>query len=241
MRRSIRSALLLGTLVLFENAALAGSLGVSPTLVRLGDANPTASLTLENRGSSATVVQLQMMSWTADETQDHYAPNEDLVATPPIVTLQPGRPQIVRIGINRAPDPQRELAYRLFIEEVPPPPKAGQPGLQVALRVGVPVFVEPLQPAQAALRWRATRGPDNAVTLHATNTGDAHLRLQKITLHATEPERLIGSRQAAAYLLPGQQRRWVMPAADALPTGGLRLSAESDGGVTDVSLDLAAD
>ena len=34
--------------------------------------------------------------------------------------------QIVRVGLRRGPDPQRELAYRLYLQEVPPPPKRSE-------------------------------------------------------------------------------------------------------------------
>ena len=63
--------------------------------------------------------------------------------SPPIATIAPDKEQIIRVGLRRAPDKERELSYRLFLQEVPAPPKPGFQGLQVALRVGLPVFVQP--------------------------------------------------------------------------------------------------
>ena len=40
--------------------------------------------------------------------------------------------QIIRIGLNRRVDKTQELAYRLYISEVPPPPKEGFTGLRIA-------------------------------------------------------------------------------------------------------------
>jgi fimbrial chaperone protein len=205
--------------------------------VHLSDAAPTAALTVENSGAAPVVVQLQLMQWSAAGAEDRYQPSDEVVAMPPIMTIRPGEPQIIRMGLTRAVDPQRELAYRLYIEEVPPPPSAGYQGLQVALRIGVPVFVAPAAPAEPLLQWRAVRGGADTVTLYATNVGTAHERLLELTLQAPGTDRPLAVRQAVGDLLPGQSRRWLITTSEALPEGRLRLSVETDRGRTDVDLD----
>lgn len=69
------------------------------------------------------MVQLEAMAWNKAQGQDIYTPTTDLIAAPPIFTVPPGGTQIVRIGLRRAPDPQRELAYRVYFQEIPPPPR----------------------------------------------------------------------------------------------------------------------
>jgi fimbrial chaperone protein len=221
--------------------AEAGSLSINPIRLDLDEAHPTAAMTLENKGTGAVVVQLRLMRWLGDGEFEHYEPTDDIVATPPIMTVRPGQPQVVRVGLNRAPDAQRELSYRLFLEEVPPPPTAGYQGVQVAIRIGVPVFVTAEQNARAALRWRLLRGKDRStVTLSASNEGTAHTKLLRVTLKGWQPDRELASQSLAAYLLPGQVRQWVFHLKEPLAEGRVRLSAESDQGTSDVDLDVEA-
>src|SRR3546814_9833017 len=67
------------------------------------------------------------MAWSQSGGKDVFAAVDDILATPPIFTIPAGGSQVIRVGSRRAPDPQHERAYRLFLREVPPAP---QPGFQ---------------------------------------------------------------------------------------------------------------
>lgn len=225
-------------LLLWFGIAGAGGLGVSPIRVDLSDSQPTAALTLVNNGPRAAVVQTQLLSWSAAGDAEHYLPTDDIVAAPPIATIQPGQTQIVRVGLNREADPGSELAYRLYIEEVPPPPTPGQQGLQIALRIGVPIFIEPVQPARPQLEWHAIRSGDHSLAITATNTGNAHLRLLSLKLRPAGAEGPVIEQQIVGYLLPGQSRRWAIPLKSPLPDGRMHLSVATKPNVADVDLEL---
>lgn len=225
-------------LLTWFSAATASGLSVTPIRVYLDEETPTATLTLENNGNTPTVVQLQLMRWDSDGVEDQYRPTYEVVATPPIATLQPGQIQIVRVGLSREVEPERELAYRLYIEEVPPPPRPGQQGLQVALRIGVPIFIAPKAAAQPRLQWRAVRNGPDSVAVRATNVGNAHLRLTSMVLRAGEKGRKLAERQIVGYLLPGQSRQWVVPVEGRLSEGDVHLSVVTEPGVADVRLEL---
>lgn len=235
----------IGQVVLFVllawfNTVAASGLGVTPIRVYLSEGTPTAALTLENNGSTPTVVQLQLMRWDSDGVEEQYHPTYEVVATPPIATLRPGQTQVVRVGLSRDVDPDRELAYRLYIEEVPPPARPGQQGLQVALRIGVPVFVAPKVAAQPSLQWRALRNGTDGVAVEASNVGNTHFRLMSLKLRGGETAAVLAERQIVGYLLPGQSRRWVIPVKGGLPEGDMHLSAVTEPGVADVRLELEA-
>jgi len=236
-RRARIRILCLLLLLAWCGAAVAGGLAVSPIRLYLSDATPSVAMTLENNGARASVVQMQLLAWETDGEQDSYLPTGELVASPPIATLQPGETQIVRVGLTRDVDPQRELAYRLFIEEVPPPPKPNQQGLQVALRIGVPVFVEPRNTAAPRLTWRAERNGADGLILRVVNDGNAHIRLMSLKLRTADQGRLLSERQIVGYLLPGQSRLWQMRFQERLPQGRLRLSVIADPGMADVELE----
>jgi CBS domain containing-hemolysin-like protein len=55
------------------------------------------------------------------------------------------------------PDPVNEIAYRLVLDEIPPPPEPGFKGLQVALKINFPIFVQPLTEALGVMRGKRIR------------------------------------------------------------------------------------
>src|SRR4249920_2225792 len=95
------AAALIGLLT--AGSALAGSFQVSPVRIELTPSAPTAPINVRNESTTDTVVvQLRAVSWKQENGEDNYAPSTELIATPPIFTLQPGGSQTVRVGLRRA-------------------------------------------------------------------------------------------------------------------------------------------
>lgn len=213
--------------------AAGAALELNPVRLTLSRAQPVAALTVRNAGAEPVVLQSKTMAWTQDDGRDRYTPTRELLATPPIFTLAPGTAQTVRVGLRRAPDAHRELAYRLYLQEVPGAAPAGT-GVRISLRFGVPVFVSPRVDAAPRLHWRIERAP-GGVWLHAQNDGNAHVQVAELAL-AAAGETPIAHRKPA-YLLPGHGRRWRFE----LPASAGRtliLQAHTNAGTHDVSLVL---
>lgn len=224
----------LGLALAFAGAggASAGSFAVSPVRVTLSAQQSVGSLVVRNEAEEPTVVQLEVMSWTQQDGQDTYAATREILATPPIFTVPAGGSQTVRVGLRRAPDAQRELTYRLYLQEVPSPPKPGFQGMQVALRIGVPVFVVPPgDAAKPALHWQASRAADGGLRLALTNSGNAHVQVASFRLALPGAAEPLAMQDVATYVLPGQTRSWPVKAQTAPPAGAtLNLSARTDAG-----------
>jgi len=219
----------------------AGSFQVNPIRVDISKGTTTAAITVRNEGDDAIVIQASIVSWTQDDSgQDVYAPTGEALVTPPIMTIPPAGEQILRVGLRRPPDPQRELTYRLFLEEVPPPPKPGFTGLQVALRVGVPVFVPPLVPGIRRLEWSAQISPDGSIRLAAQNTGNTHVQVTGFELGLPGAGEPLTQQSALAYVLAGQRRLWTLPApSNRVHAGGeFRLKADTDAGEINTSINV---
>lgn len=225
--------------VLTSTVAFAGGLQLEPVRVTLTPAHPTAALTVRNAGDAPMVVQLRPTAWAQRNGQDAYAPTRELLATPPIFTLAPGATQVVRVGLRRAPDPRRELTYRLYLQEVPGPVSgtARGHGLRVLLRLGVPVFVAP-PGAAPQLEWRAERRADG-VRLTFANAGNAHVQIADLAVATAKDDKPLFARPLGAYVLAGESRYWDFAMADP-PSAGtpLRLKARTDAGESDVGLVL---
>lgn len=210
--------------------AQAGTFAVSPVRATLSAKQQVGALTVRNDGAEPAMVQLDVVSWSQRDGKDVYTPTREILATPPIFTVPAGGSQVVRVGLRRAPDPRRELTYRLYLQEVPPPPKPDFQGLQVALRIGVPVFVLPPAPAKPVLRWQASHTSQGQLQISLTNSGNAHIQVAnfKVMPAGGEP---FSTEQVAAYVLPEQSRDWLVKAATTPPQGAtLRLFAQTDAG-----------
>ena len=223
---------------------MAASLGISPVRVELSPAAPTAALTLRNGGDEPTVVQVRALAWSQQGGEDVYEPTSEIIVSPPIFTVAGNSAQVVRVGLRRAPDPRRELSYRIYLQEVPGPPQPGVTGLQLALRIGVPVFVKPVQPAKAMLNWRIGREAGGALRVVATNPGEMHVQLTGIKLFSAgaEPDApVLASHESGGYLLPGQSREWRIEPQSGLPAGTTRLRVLASTDAGELSADVTLD
>ena len=216
----------------------AGNFELTPLRANLSQQTPTEVITVKNNGDAAVVVQLQLLKWTMDGDRDVYADSDEVLATPPIFTLPVAASQVVRVGLTQPVDARREQTYRLFFEEVPPPPEPGYQGLRMALRVGLPIFVAPAIAAHPELNWRALRSGQKEVKLHVANTGSAHTQINVLALRPTAGASAVAELKAPGYILAGQAREWVVPLQDGLPGQIIHLSAETDGGPLEADLAL---
>ena len=208
----------------------AGSFTVNPVRITLSPGRAVAAITVSNVGKEASVIQLETSRWTQEDDKDVLTPSNEILATPPIFTLPPGGSQIVRVGLRRAADAQRELTYRLVLREVPPPQPIAQ-GLRVALAISMPVFVISSHPTFSNLQWQAVRLAAGSIQLQATNTGNAHVQIGAIELSAPSSSSPVVKQSVATYVLPGSTRSWTFKSAVDVSVGTiLRLQASTDGG-----------
>lgn len=223
-------------LFLTSQLALAGSFSVSPIRLTLTAQQSSGMLTVRNTSDEETVVQLQANTWSQQQDgTDVLEISSDLLAVPPLFTLQPGASQVVRVGLRRAPAAGGELTYRLLLREVPPPLEEGFTGLKVTLNLSLPVFVLPPQGAAPELYWKMEYTPDGLPLLQLSNQGNAHTQVRKVDL--TGPDgAVIEGQNLPVYLLPGKNRSW--PLAADTQSGRWNLSATTDTGSVEAELVL---
>jgi fimbrial chaperone protein len=210
--------------LLAATSAAAGTFSISPLRVDFADGTATAAITVRNEDASAVVVQAQGLAWSQEGGQDALNPSRDILISPAVFTLQPRGSQLVRVALRRSPDPVRELTYRVTLQEVAQSASAEFTGLQVALRLSLPVFVAPLAAAEPRLVWQLTREADGRLALSATNDGAAHARLHRFTLSAPGVDALAGQ-SSMAYVLPGATRRWTFDDNNNIRANGKAVAA----------------
>ena len=186
---------------------LAGTFNVSPVKINLSKNSSTAIITVSNAGSSDTTIQLQTMRWIQDGEGDRLQPTREIIATPQIFSIKAGATQLIRIGMVTKPDTGNEIAYRLVLDEIPSPPEPGFKGLQVALKISLPIFVQPLSKSSPELDFSWVQTQDKKIRVSIVNHGSAHIQILRTKISDESDEKSVFfNQEKALYILPGQIR-----------------------------------
>lgn len=210
--------------------AHASGFNVFPVRVELSARKTTASLELTNTSDTPTVVQLEPTLWEQEEGRMKLTPTEDVLAVPPVFTIQPGKKQVIRLALKRPVDVKKEMTYRLFINEVPSEVKSASEGVSVAINVGIPIFVAPKTgDARPRLEWSAQKINEKQIRLTLANKGNAHIQIGLVNIYSPEGEKTpIFDKTLAVYVLAGQTGTWVLDLDAPLTTGSILLKAKTD-------------
>lgn len=237
----------LGLGLLFPIVAAAANVAVMPVGLSLGGAHDREAITVTNQGQESVTMQVETVSWTQSDGDDHYEPTRDLLVNPPLFVVAPGQSQVLRVGLRRPSGGEREIAYRLFIREVPPAaalplPSAEADGgqVRVLLELRLPVYSEPTKVVRAQ-RWQGRRTADGGIEVEVANTGNVHLVVAGLKLRA--PDAAVDSPplaaiKASASVFPGQHRRWELKPQPATSNQRFLLEVATDRGPQNVVLDL---
>ena len=214
------------------NVVNATNLGVNPVRVTLSDKQKMSTLTVRNDGAEPVPMQLEVLNWSKEEGNDVFTPTRELIVNPPIFTIPAGGSQLIRVGLRGAPDTQRELTYRIIMQELPPPPDPDFNGTKMLMRVSLPVFVLPKVAAKPLLSWQAVRTSDGALKISLTNDGNSHIQIINFSLTKPGSAQPWITQQTSDYVLIGQSFDWILPAnADySIPKSGaiIQLFAQTD-------------
>lgn len=236
--RFLGVALLLGSL-LGSGTASASGLQVTPTGLTLQARQVAAALWLSNSGDSLVRAQVRVYQWTEAAGQDHLEPSRELVISPPMLQVEPGRQQMIRVIRVGAPPSGAgavEAAYRLSVDELPIT-EPGQAGLRFVVHYSLPVFIEPVGAiaTKPDLHWQLLDS-GGKVALAASNSGNGHAQLSGLTFIASNGRKTTLAPGLLGYVLPGARMEWTLAPPAALFARGGTLEAMVNGHKTSVAL-----
>jgi fimbrial chaperone protein len=210
--------------------ANAGALQISTTTLDVPAAQAATSLIVQNAGREPVDVQIRVLRWSQSSGTEQLVESQDVVASPPFATIEPGRSYTIRIVRSRAEPIQKELSYRLLIDEIPRNSTVTGLGVNFAVRYSIPVFFGGSHREPPALRLSATASPDR-VNIVATNLGTKRVRLADITLVGPGDTKLVSQSGLLGYVLAGATMSWTFPTRLHGRTGDtIAISAKSDSG-----------
>ena len=130
---------------------------VDPVIV--GEPQAVA-LWIENQGEQPIAMQVRVFGWEQPQGADALAPQQQVIASPPISSIPPRQRQMVRLIATRPAPPLSEQAFRVVVDELPgtapplPPPSAdgavaapapapapAGAAVNLQMRYSVPLFV----------------------------------------------------------------------------------------------------
>lgn len=213
--------------------AAAGALQVDPIRLEIGQGRRTATLRVRNQEQAPVTIRTYALAWSQIDGEDRYEDSSAVVVSPPIFTIPAGGTQIIRVGL-RTPsvDPR---AFRLMVEEVPQASPGG--GVQVALRLNLPLFAMMDAGAASELSWSASRTADGSWTVEAINSGRGWVRVEPAAAEAATGVDFDNAANLGT-ILPGSRRRWVVGRAPALLDQGRFTSIQRAAGRADAPLAL---
>ena len=221
----------LASLVLFATAFTssplyaASSVLIWPIDPVINSHEKATALWLENKDSQPVYMQIRVLGWQQKSGQEDYNSQSEVIASPPVATILPGKRQLIRLIKNTQVPAGQEQAFRVLIDEIPrkdpsddtPTPSLSM-GLKFQMRYSVPLFIygdglksedanNPATFSPLSLSYKLVQ--DGGKTwLAIRNQGQTHARISRVNLQ----NKSINS-GLMGYVLPGNEMRFQVPAS----------------------------
>ena len=228
--RSTVTALFASVLAFAAGApAGAGSLQVEPVLVDITAPGAASTVTVRNEDTTPINAQIRVFKWSIVNGKEQLSPTDDVVASPPSVTLTPKGQYVVRIVRMSKQPVVGEESYRLLVDQLPDLSQQRNGAVNLMVRYSIPVFFGATNKKNPTVTWSVTPNGDK-VTLTARNSGDRRMRISALTLRDAGGKSLSFGSGLAGYALGQSAVSWTVPRRDFTTSGSISVTGQSDGG-----------
>lgn len=212
-------------LLFWVNAAMAFDFEIDRIRLDLSLDEPVQGMLIKNNSDKMPVnLQVTAMSWKQENGQDIYAPTNDLIIAPSVVTIPPARSQVMRVGWRQPAPVANEIAYRIYVQQLNAAALNTRIGVQFKLSLGVPVFIKPAQPVYQ-FNWIVKRsGNGYSVTLQ--NSSNVHIQITQLELFDPQNNKSLGTYRKPYYVLAKQSAAVQVPASGG--GGNVKIMASTD-------------
>ena len=220
----------------------AASLRVAPVVLDLRAPTAASTIRIWNDAQKPINVQIRVFRWLQRNGEDAYEQTNEVVASPPITRLQPGRENLIRIVRTSKRPFDGEESYRLVVDELPDPSRRQAGTVTLVVRHSIPVFFAHPDALRAEPSWTVEpRG--NGIVVHVRNSGSRRLKVSNLSVSSGGAA--VASRKGLiGYVLRNSSASWFVPATG--PRGRLSgrsvtISADSEAGRFDATARLRDD
>lgn len=147
-------------------------------------------------------MRVTTLAWTQVDGRDVHTPTNNVIVSPPIFTIPPGKTQIVRIGLR---DRRGARAYRVIFEEIPRE-RTVEGQIQITLRLNLPLYVLAKGRGKADLAWTAWRDGAGEIIVEGRNRGSLHGQVVELAADLGGRRHILSNQMGV--VLPGSARQW---------------------------------
>jgi fimbrial chaperone protein len=233
MQSAVTKIILTATLLLgvAYSSARAGSLQVEPVLVDVSAPGAASTLTLRNEGVTPLETQIRVFRWSLVDGQEKLEPTDDVVASPPSVTLTPKGQYIARIvRVSKQPVTGEE-SYRVLVDQLPDLSQQKNGAVNLLVRYSIPIFFSAPDKKSPMVLWSIAIKGDK-ITLIARNNGERRLRISALSLRDANGKSISFGNGLAGYALGQSTKSWTVPgsARGFATNGSVSIFGQSDNG-----------
>lgn len=221
--------------------AKAASLQVAPVRINVPPQAAASRITLSNLGEAQIQTQIRIFRWVQDNGKDRLVETRDVAVSPPILRLEPGAQNVVRIVRTAKTPVAAEESYRVIVDQLPPRANASSNNVSFLFRYSIPVFFQSAQDTRAGLAWALGASKGRPV-LTVTNTGKASARLSNLSLALANGKAVSTSPGLLGYVLPNSTVRFELAGSlkGVKPGQTLLIKAEGSHGAIQAKAELGA-
>ena len=236
--RFVARFLFAGTVLLAAHvASRAGTLQVEPVLIDVTAPGAASTVTLCNEGAAPINVQIRLFRWSQADGKENLEPTDDVVASPPAVTLAPKANYVARIvRVTKRPI-NGEESYRVLIDQIPAPTQAQGHSVNLMVRYSIPVFFGASERRNPAVAWTVAVSR-NKVKVTAHNTGERRIRIAALNIKDAKGKTVSFGKGLVGYVLGNSTVGWTVPASGFAAAGSASVSAQSDGGPVEATASI---
>lgn len=221
----LSARLIASAFALFSAVAVQASVVINSTRIVYPQNDKEVTVRLESKNQAPVLVQ----TWL-DNGDEHSTPElaaVPFVATPPIVRMEPGKQQVIRLAYtgDTLPSTQESLFWFNLLEVPSQSPDAQQSNqLQLAFRSRIKLFFRPanlphaVEAAPAKLQWRRVSG-ERGQALEVHNPTPYHVTFEQIELLESGQRHVRENAASGAenMVIPGGRNRFALPSLKSPP------------------------
>ena len=180
---------------------------VSPIQLDLSVKNPIGSFTVTNDSAVTTTYQASSLTWTQVDGQDVQIITNDILVTPPIISIKPKSSQVFRVALFKSSSHLEEKAYRVVLEDISVDViEKTETGLNFRFNHNLPLFFEPSSIVDSVSWSLCESHIDGKSCLLMENKGNRRIKVVKFTALSASAEE---SNSLSKTLLAGSSNQWI--------------------------------
>ena len=199
------AALFAAGLIFSILVACAQAITISPVHLSMSVKKPIISLTVTNDSAKIMTFQTKTVIWSQVNGDNVYSDTNDLMITPPIVSIQANSSQVFRLALFTNSPHLVELSYRVILEDITAELASEENGLSFKFNHSLPFMYAPITPLDSVLWTRCESNVMGKSCLRMDNQGNRHAKLVRFNAVSTTAQ---VPYEGAKTVLAGSSAQW---------------------------------